>query len=135
MSALRIVHARALMDRIAIGLSGVCALHCLIAPLALVALPAAAGALLGGEAFHLWLLALILPLSAAALTLGCRRHKDIAVMALGSAGLSILVLAASLGAGWLGEDGERLLTLAGSLTIIAGHMRNFRLCRQDACSQ
>lgn len=126
--------AGALMDRIAIGLSGVCAIHCLIAPLMLVALPVAAGTWLGGESFHLWLLALILPLSTAALTLGCRRHKDRAVMLLGAAGMALLVLAVFLQAEWLGENGERILTLAGSATLIAGHVRNFRMCRVSACS-
>lgn len=125
--------ARALMDRIAIGLSGVCAIHCLITPLVLVALPVAAGAWLGGESFHLWLLLLILPLSATALTLGCRRHKDMAVMLLGAAGMTLLVLAVLFGARWLGENGERALTLAGSAALITGHLRNFRRCRASAC--
>lgn len=126
--------ARALMDRLAIGLSGVCAIHCLITPLILVALPVAAGTWLGGESFHLWLLVLILPLSTTALTLGCRRHKDRAVMLLGAAGMALLVLAVLFGSGWLGERGERVLTLTGSAALIAGHVRNFRQCRASACA-
>ena len=133
-AALADLPARALMDRIAIGLSGVCAIHCLITPLVLVALPVAAGAWLDGESFHLWLLLLILPLSTTALTLGCRRHKDMAVMLLGIAGMALLLLAVFLPVGWLGENGERALTLAGSATLIAGHVRNFRMCRASACS-
>lgn len=133
-AALAALPARALMDRVAIGLSGVCAVHCLITPLALVALPVAAGAWLGGESFHLWLLLLILPLSTTALTLGCRRHKDMAVMLLGIAGMALLVLAVLLPVEWLGENGERALTLAGSAALIAGHVRNFRMCRASACA-
>ncbi len=122
------------MDRLAIGLSGVCAIHCLISPLILVALPVAAGTWLGGESFHLWLLLFILPLSTTALTLGCRRHKDMAMMPLGVAGMALLILAVLLGTEWLGEGGERVLTLAGSATLIAGHMRNFRMCRASDCA-
>jgi hypothetical protein len=123
-----------LLDRVAIALSSACAVHCLLTPLALALLPALGGTMLADESFHFALLVFILPSSLIALILGCWRHKDRAVIALGAAGLGILVLAALSGPEWLGNAGERGMTLLGSFAIMAGHMRNFRLCRRDDCT-
>lgn len=121
------------LDIIAISISGLCAAHCLLTPVALILFPILSGSLLASEHFHEFLLWAILPTSGTALLLGCRRHKDNSVLWLGGFGLSLLILAAFLGHDGLGEWGERLLTLIGGATMIAGHVRNYRLCRHDQC--
>jgi len=88
---------------------------------------------LADEGFHLVMLWLILPSSAIALTLGCRRHKDAAVLVAGACGLSILVFTAAFGHDLAGELGEKLLTFVGAAVLSAGHLRNYRLCRREAC--
>lgn len=124
---------QSLPDRIAILFSGTCAVHCLLTPVLLVVLPALGASFLADERFHLLLLGLSLPVSAYALTLGCRRHRDRRVLGLGIAGLAVLIAAAIAGHELLGDAGERALTLIGAVLLAAGHMRNYRLCRSDVC--
>lgn len=120
------------LDQAAIGLSLLCLVHCLALPLLLVLLPALAALPIADERFHLALLTLVLPTSAAALWLGWRRHRRWRVMAWGLAGVGILVFAAAFGHDLLGEGGERGLTVIGALLVAASHLRNFRLCRSRA---
>ena len=120
-------------DRIAIGLSAACALHCAVVPLMLAVLPILASTPLGDEGFHRAMLWIILPSSGIALTLGCRRHKDLAVLICGAAGLVILTFAAVAGHELVGETGERLLTLGGAAVLSLAHLRNYVLCRKAGC--
>ncbi|WP_205688873.1 MerC domain-containing protein [Candidatus Macondimonas diazotrophica] len=122
------------LDLLAISISGLCAVHCLLMPLVLIISPVLSGSLFAGEDFHQLLLWVILPTSGFALWLGCRRHKDRPVLLFGVAGLSLLLLAAFLGHRWFGEWGERLLTVLGGAIMASGHVRNYRLCRRDHCA-
>lgn len=121
------------LDKLAVSTSTVCAVHCLSLPLLLGVFPALGATVFGQEAFHVWLLWLVIPLSVVGLSLGCRRHKDLWVVALGFSGLAILVAAAVLGHDMLGETGERIATLIGAVAIAAGHLRNYSLCRRADC--
>ena len=47
---------------------------------------------------------------------------------LGGAGLVLLSAAVLLGENVIGEVGEKVLTLLGSLFVVTGHWFNFRLC-------
>jgi len=122
------------MDKLAVSTSAICAVHCLCLPLLLSFFPALGATIFGQEAFHTILLWGVIPLSAIALTLGCREHKDWGVALLGVFGLSVLLFAAMFGHDHLGEAGERVLTLVGAVAIAAAHLRNYRLCRQTKCS-
>ncbi|MGB1139980.1 MAG: MerC domain-containing protein [Halioglobus sp.] len=121
-----------LADRAAIGLSLLCVVHCLALPVLLVMLPSLAGLGLDDDRFHTWLVVVVIPLSAFALTLGCARHRNMNILYTGVAGLVVLCLAPLLGHDMLGEMGERALTLAGAGLIALSHVRNFRLCRNGA---
>ena len=120
-------------DKMAIVLSGMCALHCLALPVALIAFPALASTVVGDEHFHAILMWLVLPASLVALTLGCRKHKDNKVIVLGALGLGVLLFIMIAGHDVLGESGERVATLLGSIFLIWGHLRNHRLCRMEQC--
>ena len=122
-----------IMDKSAISASAICAVHCLCLPLLLGVFPALSTSILGQELFHQSLLWVVIPLSVIALTMGCRRHNNLIVALLGLAGLSALVLAASMGHEGLGENGERIATLMGALAIAAAHVRNYILCKQSSC--
>ncbi len=125
---------RSLTDKTAIGLSLVCALHCLAFPFAVVLLPSLAALSLDGEAFHLWMVIAVIPTSLFALTLGCKRHKRHRVALVGSVGLLVLAVTALAGAKLLGEPAEKSLTVLGAVVIALGHYWNFRLCQQlDPC--
>jgi len=125
---------RKALDRVAVGFSALCVVHCLIAPTALVALPVIAAVPFAHQTFHVLMLALVLPTSILALFLGCRRHKDRGVLVLGIAGLILLAFAAIEGPVWLGVDAERAITVVGSSLMVWGHVRNYRMCRSDRCA-
>jgi peptidoglycan/LPS O-acetylase OafA/YrhL len=119
-----------LTDKLAIGLSVTCAIHCLVTPIILLLLPSIAALQLNSEAFHLWMIVAVVPTSIFALFMGCRRHEHYRLLVIGSLGLVFLVLAIVLGEKTLGEFGEKILTLIGAVVISFGHYQNFRLCEQ-----
>ncbi|MEM1412610.1 MAG: MerC domain-containing protein [Pseudomonadota bacterium] len=123
-----------LLDRTAIGLSALCIVHCLALPLLIVLLPSLAALPFADERFHLLLVFLVVPTSAIALFMGCRRHRDRSVLAWGLTGVVILLLTALYGHDLVGEVGERAFTVLGAVMVAIGHIRNFRLCRSDACA-
>ena len=118
-------------DKAAIGLSLLCAVHCLMLPVILVVLPSLAVTIFGGEQFHLWMLAGVLPISLFALTLGCRLHRDIRVVFMGIGGLIVMLLAALYGHDLFGEVGEKVITLLGASLVALSHVRNQFLCRRS----
>jgi hypothetical protein len=120
---------QALTDQTSIGLSLVCAIHCLFVPVLLVALPSLASLPLESEMFHVWMVVAVLPISIFALTLGCKKHKRYKIIFLGVLGL-ISLISALLLESLVGEIGEKLLTLLGAGLIAWGHFTNFKLCQQ-----
>ncbi|NBD96203.1 MAG: MerC family mercury resistance protein [Gammaproteobacteria bacterium] len=122
-----------LLDRIAISASALCMVHCLAMPLLVIAIPVLSSTFLADEAFHRFLVWLVLPVSLAALFIGCRRHKDILVVSFGGLGLILLISIAYFGHDLLGESGERIATVVGGVILAVGHFRNYRLCRRVAC--
>ena len=121
------------IDKAAIGLSLLCAVHCLLLPVALAVLPTLAVSSFGDERFHLWMLMAVLPTSLIALSMGCRRHRNISVLVMGLPGLAILTVAALFGHEWSDESGEKILSLIGASLIAFGHIKNHALCRQQKC--
>lgn len=124
---------QAIADKTAISLSFICAIHCLALPLILVMLPASTAFNLDDEAFHLWMLVAVVPISLYALTLGCKKHKKAGVMVLGTVGLVILISPAWLGHDIVGETGEKILSVIGALIMALGHLINHQLCSQSHC--
>ena len=128
-----ITSVTALMDRAAIGLSALCAIHCLALPVALVLLPSIASLPIADEHFHLSLVFVVIPTSVCALTLGCRRHGHMRVVVWGLSGISVLGFAAIFGHDLLNATSERILTLIGAAFVVIGHVQNFKLCQAHAC--
>ena len=122
---------RPLADKAAIGLSLLCAIHCLALPLLIALAPAVGTLAIADESFHLWMVVVVIPLSTVALFLGCRQHRHTSVLALGVLGVLVLVSAVVLGHDVLGEVGERAVTLAGAALVAWSHVQNYRLCRSE----
>lgn len=120
-------------DKFAVSASTICALHCIGLPFALSVFPAIGSTIFGDEAFHVWLLWAVVPLSAVSLFVGCRRHKNSTVLVLGALGIAILIFAAFAGHDLIGETGERLVTLLGAGLVGLAHIRNYKLCRHSDC--
>jgi hypothetical protein len=124
--------ARPLADKTAIGLSLLCAVHCLALPILIVLAPALGSLAIADESFHLWMVTVVVPVSAYALYMGCREHRKMLVLGIGAAGILLLIAAVILGHDVLGEAGERGLTLAGAALVAWSHLQNYRLCRSAA---
>lgn len=133
METTRPLNVRSFADGIGIVGSAVCAVHCMIAPVLLVAGAALPASFLTDETVHHMLLWAILPAAILALGLGCRQHKDGWVLLLGVLGLVGLSSSAAVSHEVLGEIGERTLTIGSAAVLIVAHVRNFRRCRADDC--
>ena len=120
---------QAVTDKLAIGLSLMCAIHCLAVPVLLVMLPSLAVLQLDNEAFHFWMVLVVIPTSIYALTLGCKQHERYQLLFLGGIGLVLLISALVAGEERIGEAGEKILTLLGASFVAIGHWFNFRLCQ------
>tara|TARA_B100000927_G_scaffold69630_1_gene55167 strand:- start:561 stop:950 length:390 start_codon:yes stop_codon:yes gene_type:complete len=120
-------------DKIAISFSLVCALHCLLLPIAIIFFPAISATFLGSEDFHKTLLYFVIPSSIIALTLGCKMHGKYEVYSYGVIGIGTLLFASFFGHDYLGETGEILFTLLGAGIVSLGHYKNQKLCA-ECCS-
>ena len=121
---------QAITDKLAIGLSLACVIHCLALPVLLVLLPGIAALQLNNESFHLWMVVAVLPSSIYALTLGCKQHKRYQLLFLGSVGIVLMILALFLGEAVIGELGEKILTTVGGGLVAAGNWFNYRICNK-----
>jgi hypothetical protein len=107
------------LDRIAMGLSGLCAVHC-VATAVLLGLLASAGGLLGKPIIHEVGLTLAMILGAIALGRGVREHGFILPSMVGALGLAIMAYAMSLH-----ETGyEPAFTILGVSVLALGHRLN-----------
>lgn len=109
-------------DRFAIGLSGLCAVHCL-ASAVLVALAASAGGLLLNPIFHEVGLSIAIVLGGIALGRGIWQHGFMLPSSVGGLGLGVMAGAISMP-----HDGgqETLFTLIGVGLLALGHDLNRR---------
>ena len=121
------------LDKVAIGTSLLCAIHCLALPVAMILGSSVVPFGLNDEAYHKWLLIAIVPTSLVALTMGCRKHKRHRVYIFGGIGLLLLGFAGFLGHDYLGEIGEKVLTVMGGMVVAFGHVSNYQLCQKLEC--
>ncbi len=122
-------------DWLGIAASTACGLHCILIPVLLVTGTVLPASFLTDESFHRALLWLIIPAAFVAFSIGCWRHKDRLVMALGIIGLVGIVSAGLFLHDIVGETGERVVTLISAGILIYAHYRNYKMCRADSCSQ
>jgi hypothetical protein len=127
------MNTQAFADKTAIGLSFICTIHCLALPFIVVMLPSLAVFNLEDEIYQLWMVIAVIPTSLYALTMGCKKHKKASVIVLGAVGLAIIITATWLGHDVLGETGEKVFSVLGSVIIALGHLINYQLCRHSHC--
>ena len=107
------------LDRVAMGLSGLCAVHC-VATAVLLGLVASAGGMLGKPIIHEVGLTLAMILGAIALGRGIREHGFILPSVVGIAGLGLMGYAMTLH-----ETGfEPVFTILGVGVLALGHRLN-----------
>lgn len=110
------------LDGLAIGLSGLCALHCLATAVAVGLLSSFAG-LLQAPIIHEAGLAIAILLGALALGNGARRHGLLLPLAVGALGLGVMAGSLSLPHG---APGEVAYSVIGVLLLAFGHELNRR---------
>jgi hypothetical protein len=107
------------LDRVAMGLSGLCLVHC-AATAVLLGLVSAAGGFLGKPIIHEVGLTLAMVVGAVALGRGIREHGFMMPSAIGALGLGIMA-----GALTRPHDGtEALFTVFGVMILALGHRLN-----------
>lgn len=109
------------LDRMAIGLSSLCLVHC-VATVLLAATLASAGAALANPAWHEIGFALAMLIGAVALGRGYAAHRDLRPLLIGTAGLALM------GVGLIRAEGlpEIASTMAGVVLLAIAHRLNAR---------
>ncbi len=130
-----VLNFRSFADGIGVLSTSLCALHCLLVPVLLVAGTALPASFFTEEAFHETMLAISFPAAVVAFGIGCRQHKDRWVLILGSIGLIGLALAAFVLHDLIGEVGEVVVTVISAVLLIVAHVRNYRICQNEACEE
>lgn len=114
-----------ILDRMGIGLSGICAIHCLFFPVALALLPLWPAA----EAIHIWTHPVLFIIIVPTVIFAVRKSSSKSwIPELLYSGLAVIGLAWLLH-DWIGSWGEALVTLTGSSLLIAGHWKNYKYHR------
>ncbi|HEY6048306.1 MAG TPA: MerC domain-containing protein [Sphingomicrobium sp.] len=107
------------LDRLAMGLSGLCAAHC-VATAVLLGLLASAGGLLGRPIIHEVGLSVAMVIGAIAFVRGLREHGFLLPCMVGFVGLGVMGFALTLH-----ETGyEPVVTVAGVSLLALGHRLN-----------
>src|SRR5688572_169696 len=109
------------LDRLAIGLSGLCLVHCVATTVALAVL-ASAGGMLGAPWIHEVGLSLAMLMGTYALGRGIMEHGYMMPSAVGGLGLGVMAGALSLGHG----GSEAIYTMVGVAILALGHDLNQR---------
>lgn len=117
------ITASLLWDRFGIGVSGICAIHCLFFPILISVLP-----LMSVSSFiHEWAHPIFVLLLAPAVYFASRRsHFDKTITSILVIGFLAVVIGWLVGHYWLGILFETSMTLFGSGMLIAGHWFNYR---------
>lgn len=119
-------------DKLGIGLSFLCAIHCLLTPILILSLPLLARYYLVHPAFHLILALVIVPVALLAFYFGIRHHHNYWVLVWGLPGLALVTVTPlfvhQLHYTW----NESILMVIGSFLLVAAHLLNRRACRSCA---
>ena len=110
-------------DRLGIGLSSICAIHCLLVPVAIALIPLWPAFEQFHEYTHLIFFLAIAPTVVFSLQ---RKHESKMVTFFLVSGVIVIFLAWYFNQ-YLGEYGEAGVTLVGSILLIKGHWTNYRL--------
>lgn len=116
-------------DRVAIALSTICIVHCLVMPVVLALVPVATLTFGGDAHFHALMLWFVVPTSVLGLGFGYRVHQRAGLVLLGAVAIAALVAAALYGHGAWDAATETLVNVAASVALAAAHWRNFRAVR------
>jgi hypothetical protein len=119
-------------DKFAMSFSAICMVHCLFAPSLIILSYSSLALTVESELIHKAILLLTIPVSIFAISLGYKNHSNNSIIYTGIAGLTILISALLIGES-IDENAELILTIIGSLMVIACHYRNYKICKKINC--
>ena len=119
-------------DKFAMSFSAICMIHCLFAPSLIILSYSSLALTVESELIHKAILLLTIPVSIFAISLGYKNHSNNSIIYTGIAGLTILISALLIGES-IDENAELILTIIGSLMVIACHYRKYRICKKVNC--
>ena len=114
------------LDQLAIALSAICIVHCLAVPVLVAILPVLALAVGSGAHFHELMLWLVVPTSILGFWLGYRVHRRWPIVALGAAGVAMIVAVSVWGHEAWPQVTEIVASVGASLVLGFAHWLNFR---------
>ena len=114
-------------DKVGIFLSGLCALHCLLTPLLVLALPMVGG-YFEQPGVHATMALVVVPVGAFAFWSGYRLHQQAHILVLGLLGLLLIGLGSILPHEWVEFYGHDAVTIFGSFCLLGAHFLNRRAC-------
>ena len=120
-------------DKLAMGLSAICTLNCLLLPSIIVLSSGYISSQIDSEAVHGFLLFFAIPLSIFALSRGYKNHKKLSVLTTGLFGLAVMILAYFFGEAVSVKSAEQVFTVVGSLVVVYAHYMNYRTCNDLNC--
>jgi MerC mercury resistance protein len=116
-------------DAIGVGASTLCAIHCLLLPIALSFAPTLAHFVPGTEVVHRTLAYLLAAVGLIAFWNGYKVHRRRVVLFLLAIGILAITVGAYADSLLPNHTWEVLITVAGSLFLIVAHSLNRTLCR------
>ena len=120
-------------DKVAATISLACAIHCFFVPSFFIVTSGFVFTSIDNELIHKIILLIALPVSLYALNLGYKNHNIISFAYIGISGLLALSMAVLLGESLLGESGEKIMTLVGSVSVCYAHFKNHQACKNLDC--
>ncbi len=113
------------IDKVGISLSGLCAIHCILTPILLIFMPNL-GEYFEHELVHMAFFFLVAPVAFFSFYRVYKVHRDKIPFILGTIGSGLLIVT-------LVEHGHshslHLLSIVGSILLVAGHFISLRKCR------
>ena len=120
-------------DKLAVGLSTACVIHCFFAPSLIALSYSFISFSIESELLHYLILLFAIPISIFALALGYKNHKKTSYLIIGISGLMLLLSAVLFSDILFGEAGEKFITVMGSIIVAYAHYKNHSICRQIEC--
>ncbi|MEQ3723251.1 MerC domain-containing protein [Alcanivorax sp.] len=117
------------LDQMAIILSSLCMIHCIASVVGLFAIGLLSAFGRMEEAFHMTMLAIIVPVSVVAIVAGYRRHRRLLVLVPGGLALVALSLLTVFEERLHGSLWEPLLTSLVGICLVITHVANIRTCK------
>lgn len=117
-----------IFDNLGVAASTLCAIHCMVMPIVLAAVPALEANHAIDDQSHVWLAGLVVFFCMVGIVPGYLRHRDKRVLVLMSIGLAVVLVGTFVVPVFADHAWELPLMTFGNMFLIGAHIFNRRLC-------